>query len=39
MSVPQFIDQMEIKGWQLISSSIGDCGNHTKTYKYLFRRE
>ena len=39
MSVPQFIDQMEIKGWQLISSSIGDSGNQTKTYKYLFRRE
>ena len=39
MSVPQFINQMETKGWKLISSSIVDGGNYTKTYKYLFRKE
>ena len=39
MSVPQFINQMEIKGWELISSSIVNGGNNTKTYKYLFRKE
>ena len=38
MSVPQFINQMETKGWELISSSIIDGGNYTKTYKYLFKR-
>ena len=39
MSVAQFINKMEINGWELISSSIIDGGNNTKTYKYLFRKE
>ena len=39
MSVPQFINQMELKGWELILSSIVDGDNYKKTYKYLFRKE
>tara|TARA_B100000927_G_scaffold276679_1_gene257682 strand:- start:354 stop:710 length:357 start_codon:yes stop_codon:yes gene_type:complete len=39
MTVPQFINKMEIKGWELISSSIDDGGGNKKTYKYLFRKE
>lgn len=39
MTVPQFIKQMEIKGWELISSSVGYGGSFKKTYQYLFRKE
>jgi hypothetical protein len=39
MTVPEFVKQMEIKGWQIISSSVGDGGGFTKTYQYLFRKK
>ena len=39
MTLPEFIKQMEIKGWQLISSSVRDGGGFIKTYQYLFRKE
>ena len=39
MTVPEFIKQMEIKGWQIILSTVGDSGGFTKTYQYLFRKK
>ena len=39
MTVPEFIKQMETKGWTLINSSTGNGGSYQKHFQYVFRKD
>lgn len=39
MSVPQFIKEMKMKGWTLVSSSTQNGGGIMRHFQYLFRKE
>ena len=39
MTVPQFIKEMEMKGWILVSASTGNGGGFIRNFHYIFRKE